>query len=64
MKRGVVNPNPKGIMLQDLSRRIQEWRNKSKHREVIIMMDANKDIQEEGGFSNCVQDNDMVDIAT
>ena len=58
-----MKPNPKIIMLQDLSTMLQEWRNQQEHNEVVIMMDSNEDIKEEGAFANFAKNNDLVDIA-
>jgi hypothetical protein len=63
-RRGVIHPNPKKIMLQDFSTMLQTWRNKNAHNEVVLMMDSNEDITDEGAFAMFAQNNDLIDIAT
>ena len=43
---------------------LQKWRNKNEHTEVVLMMDSNEDITDEGAFAMFAQNNDLVDIAT
>ena len=62
-RKGVLQPNPKKIMLQDLSIMLQKWRIQNENNEVVLMMDSNEDITDGGDFSMFSQNNDLVDIA-
>ena len=60
-KRGLCNPNPKKVFLQDFGICLHAWKNKGKQNEVVIMADLNEYIGT-GDLANFCLENDLVDV--
>ena len=57
LRKGIKHPNPKKVILTDLSNVITKWRKEGKQHEVVLMVDMNKC----GDLQDFYLENDVID---
>eukprot|EP00957_Ditylum_brightwellii_P042947 3251885-Ditylum_brightwellii.AAC.1 len=58
-KKGIQKPDPRKQFLTDLSDFLEELLDKD--HELVLSLDVNKDITEDGDFKNFIDENDLID---
>ena len=61
VKKGIKDPNPRELLLQELSKFVNKWTNLSKQHLVIIMMDSNEKLEDGNSLHNFVSNNNLTD---
>ena len=61
VKNGIRNPNPKQLILDDLTAFISDWRNQSHKHSVILMMDSNEKLEVGKPLYDFMVGNDLMD---